>query len=163
MAASVYRKFKGFIPHRRKKEQCPNSYPANEHFECYCPIHQKRKEVLLMAENDEVFFRPRTAMESPDKDNSLLEEIVKFNVEKSERLERSWGRRALSFKLPRSWRTTSNKSISGRGGLEGTSPSSRLLLQNPPQRRDSFLYRPDSDYDLSPKSMSRHSSVQSDV
>lgn len=51
----------------------------------------------------------------------------------------------------------------GRGGLEGTSPSSRLLLQNPPQRRDSFLYRPDSDYDLSPKSMSRHSSVQSDV
>lgn len=52
---------------------------------------------------------------------------------------------------------------SGRGGLEGTSPSSRLLLQNPPQRRDSFLYRPDSDYDLSPKSMSRHSSVQSDV
>lgn len=64
-----------------------------------------------MAENDEVFFRPRTAMESPDKDKSLLEEIVKFNVEKSEHLERSWGRRALSFKLPRSWRTTSNKSI----------------------------------------------------
>lgn len=75
--------------------------------ECY------RKEVLCMAESDDVFLRPRATMESPDResDKSLLEEIVKFNVEKSERLERSWKRRALSFKLPRSWRTTSNKSI----------------------------------------------------
>lgn len=66
-----------------------------------------------MAESDDVFLRPRAMMESPDResDKSLLEEIVKFNVEKSERLERSWKRRALSFKLPRSWRTTSNKSI----------------------------------------------------
>lgn len=65
-----------------------------------------------MAENDDVFIRPRATMEASEKDDdkSVLEEIVKFNVEKSERLERSWGRRALSFKLPRSWRTTSSKS-----------------------------------------------------
>lgn len=64
-----------------------------------------------MAENDEVFFRLRTVMEFLDKDNFLLEEIVKFNVEKSERLERSWGRRVLFFKLLRLWRIISNKFI----------------------------------------------------
>ncbi|XP_056453700.1 cAMP-specific 3',5'-cyclic phosphodiesterase 4C-like isoform X1 [Gadus chalcogrammus] len=37
------------------------------------------------------------------------------------------------------------------------SPGSTLVLQ--PQRRESFLYRSDSDYDLSPKSMSRNSSI----
>lgn len=37
-----------------------------------------------MAENDEVFFRLRTVMEFLDKENFLLEEIVKFNVEKLE-------------------------------------------------------------------------------
>jgi hypothetical protein len=67
-----------------------------------------------MAENDDVFIRPKATMEASDKedDKKVLEEIVKFNVEKSERLERekSWGRRALSFKLPRSWRTASSRS-----------------------------------------------------
>ncbi|KAL8607201.1 hypothetical protein ACOMHN_009595 [Nucella lapillus] len=39
----------------------------------------------------------------------------------------------------------------GRSPLEGGSPSAGLILQNLPQRRESFLYRSDSDYDLSPK------------
>uniref|UniRef100_A0A3B3Q3Y8 Phosphodiesterase n=1 Tax=Paramormyrops kingsleyae TaxID=1676925 RepID=A0A3B3Q3Y8_9TELE len=47
------------------------------------------------------------------------------------------------------------------------SPGSGLVLHpNFPghtQRRESFLYRSDSDYDLSPKSMSRNSSVVSEV
>ncbi|XP_064197494.1 3',5'-cyclic-AMP phosphodiesterase 4C-like isoform X3 [Anguilla rostrata] len=46
------------------------------------------------------------------------------------------------------------------------SPGSRLVLQaNAPhsQRRESFLYRSDSDFDLSPKTMSRNSSVASDL
>ena len=52
----------------------------------------------------------------------------------------------------------------GRPNLESSSPSSsRLVLQNLPQRRESFLYRSDSDYDLSPKSVSRHSSMQSEI
>ncbi|GFO10901.1 CAMP-specific 3',5'-cyclic phosphodiesterase [Plakobranchus ocellatus] len=51
----------------------------------------------------------------------------------------------------------------GRSPLDGGSPSSALVLQNLPQRRESFLYRSDSDYELSPKSMSRHSSMQSEV
>lgn len=49
----------------------------------------------------------------------------------------------------------------GRSPLEGGSPSG-LVLQNLPQRRESFLYRSDSDYELSPSGksgMSRHSSM----
>ncbi|CAG0915265.1 unnamed protein product [Notodromas monacha] len=44
----------------------------------------------------------------------------------------------------------------------GASPSAGLVLQNYPQRRESFLYRSDSDYDVSPKSMSRNSSIASE-
>ncbi|XP_061594565.1 cAMP-specific 3',5'-cyclic phosphodiesterase 4D isoform X3 [Cololabis saira] len=55
----------------------------------------------------------------------------------------------------------------GRSPLDSqTSPSSGLVLQaNYPhsQRRESFLYRSDSDYDLSPKTMSRNSSTASDL
>ncbi|XP_053558922.1 cAMP-specific 3',5'-cyclic phosphodiesterase 4C isoform X3 [Bombina bombina] len=56
---------------------------------------------------------------------------------------------------------------SGRSPLESqASPGSGLVLQgNFPhsQRRESFLYRSDSDYDLSPKAMSRNSSIASDL
>lgn len=55
----------------------------------------------------------------------------------------------------------------GRSPLDSqTSPGSGLVLQaNFPhsQRRESFLYRSDSDYDLSPKTMSRNSSTASDL
>ncbi|XP_053178093.1 cAMP-specific 3',5'-cyclic phosphodiesterase 4D-like isoform X3 [Scomber japonicus] len=55
----------------------------------------------------------------------------------------------------------------GRSPLDSqTSPSSGLVLQaNFPhsQRRESFLYRSDSDFDLSPKAMSRNSSTASDL
>ncbi|XP_019730871.1 cAMP-specific 3',5'-cyclic phosphodiesterase 4D isoform X1 [Hippocampus comes] len=55
----------------------------------------------------------------------------------------------------------------GRSPLDTqTSPGSGLVLQsNVPhsQRRESFLYRSDSDYDLSPKTMSRNSSAASDL
>lgn len=37
-----------------------------------------------------------------------------------------------------------------------------LLLQHVPQRRESFLYRSDSDFDVSPKT-SRHSSITSEM
>ncbi|XP_078010280.1 3',5'-cyclic-AMP phosphodiesterase 4C isoform X1 [Phascolarctos cinereus] len=56
---------------------------------------------------------------------------------------------------------------SGRSPLDPqTSPGSGLVIQgNFPhsQRRESFLYRSDSDYDLSPKAMSRNSSIASDL
>uniref|UniRef100_A0A3Q3DVL5 Phosphodiesterase n=1 Tax=Hippocampus comes TaxID=109280 RepID=A0A3Q3DVL5_HIPCM len=55
----------------------------------------------------------------------------------------------------------------GRSPLDTqTSPGSGLVLQsNVPhsQRRESFLYRSDSDYDLSPKTMSRNSSAASSL
>ncbi|XP_045079463.1 cAMP-specific 3',5'-cyclic phosphodiesterase 4D isoform X2 [Coregonus clupeaformis] len=55
----------------------------------------------------------------------------------------------------------------GRSSLDPqVSPSSGLVLQaNYPhsQRRESFLYRSDSDFDLSPKAMSRNSSMASEL
>lgn len=51
----------------------------------------------------------------------------------------------------------------GRSPLDPTiSPSSGLVLQANSQRRESFLYRSDSDFDLSPK-MSRNSSTASEL
>uniref|UniRef100_A0A8C3JM03 Phosphodiesterase n=1 Tax=Calidris pygmaea TaxID=425635 RepID=A0A8C3JM03_9CHAR len=55
----------------------------------------------------------------------------------------------------------------GRGALDPqSSPGAGLVLQGTfshGQRRESFLYRSDSDYDLSPKAMSRNSSIASDL
>ncbi|XP_076842674.1 3',5'-cyclic-AMP phosphodiesterase 4D-like isoform X3 [Brachyhypopomus gauderio] len=60
-----------------------------------------------------------------------------------------------------------NGTSSGRSPLDPmTSPGTGLILQANvvhSQRRESFLYRSDSDYDLSPKSMSRNSSSASDM
>lgn len=55
-----------------------------------------------------------------------------------------------------------NGASPGRSPLDGTSPSAGLVLQNFPQRRESFLYRSDSDFEMSPKSMSRNSSIASE-
>ncbi|NXR12770.1 PDE4D phosphodiesterase, partial [Semnornis frantzii] len=55
----------------------------------------------------------------------------------------------------------------GRATLDPqASPGAGLVLQGSfthGQRRESFLYRSDSDYDLSPKAMSRNSSIASDL
>ncbi|KAM4883995.1 3',5'-cyclic-AMP phosphodiesterase 4B-like, partial [Sylvia borin] len=55
----------------------------------------------------------------------------------------------------------------GRSALDPqASPGAGLVLQGTfshGQRRESFLYRSDSDYDLSPKAMSRNSSIASDL
>ncbi|XP_012288313.1 cAMP-specific 3',5'-cyclic phosphodiesterase isoform X3 [Orussus abietinus] len=50
----------------------------------------------------------------------------------------------------------------GAGGGGGASPSAGLVLQALPQRRESFLYRSDSDFEMSPKSTSRNSSIASE-
>ncbi|XP_024082676.1 cAMP-specific 3',5'-cyclic phosphodiesterase isoform X3 [Cimex lectularius] len=76
------------------------------------------------------------------------------------RIKRPIGqRRALSFDVE-------NGGSGGGGGVGradgAASPSAVLLLQNLPQRRESFLYRSDSDFEVSPKSMSRHSSIASE-
>ncbi|XP_045080864.1 cAMP-specific 3',5'-cyclic phosphodiesterase 4D-like [Coregonus clupeaformis] len=54
----------------------------------------------------------------------------------------------------------------GRSPLDPqTSPGSGLVLQANyhSQRRESFLYRSDSDFDLSPKAPSRNSSTASEL
>ncbi|XP_044754456.1 cAMP-specific 3',5'-cyclic phosphodiesterase, isoforms N/G-like [Coccinella septempunctata] len=56
-----------------------------------------------------------------------------------------------------------NGASPGRSPLDAVaSPSAGLVLQNLPQRRESFLYRSDSDFEMSPKSMSRNSSIASE-
>lgn len=73
--------------------------------------------------------------------------------------------RSLSLSLCRF--DVDNGSSPGRIPLDPmVSPGSGLILQANfvhSQRRESFLYRSDSDYDLSPKSMSRNSSIASDM
>ncbi|XP_076307243.1 3',5'-cyclic-AMP phosphodiesterase 4C-like isoform X3 [Tachypleus tridentatus] len=49
-----------------------------------------------------------------------------------------------------------------RNLLDATSPSTGLVVHAIPQRRESFLYRSDSEFEMSPKSMSRHSSLGSE-
>ncbi|KAH8035131.1 hypothetical protein HPB51_004372 [Rhipicephalus microplus] len=51
----------------------------------------------------------------------------------------------------------------GRALLEASSPSGLVLSNFPPQRRESFLYRSDSEFEMSPKSVSRHSSIGSEA
>uniref|UniRef100_A0A4W4H4X7 Phosphodiesterase n=1 Tax=Electrophorus electricus TaxID=8005 RepID=A0A4W4H4X7_ELEEL len=78
------------------------------------------------------------------------------------------------LKKPRmSWPSSFHKRFDVENGLAGgrpldaqVSPSSGLVLQaNYPhsQRRESFLYRSDSDFELSPKAMSRNSSTASEL
>ena len=68
--------------------------------------------------------------------------------------------------LPLSFDVENGLSV-GRSPLDPqVSPISGLVLQaNYPhsQRRESFLYRSDSDFDLSPKAMSRNSSTASEL
>uniref|UniRef100_UPI0040387D2B 3',5'-cyclic-AMP phosphodiesterase 4D-like n=1 Tax=Callospermophilus lateralis TaxID=76772 RepID=UPI0040387D2B len=60
-----------------------------------------------------------------------------------------------------------NGTSAGQSPLDPmTIPGSGLIFQANfvhSKRRESFLYRSDSDYDLSPKSMSRNSSIASDI
>jgi hypothetical protein len=49
-----------------------------------------------------------------------------------------------------------------RSSITSGSPSSGMVQQTLPQRRESFLYRSNSDFELSPKSGSRNSSLTSE-
>ncbi|XP_061694989.1 cAMP-specific 3',5'-cyclic phosphodiesterase 4C-like isoform X2 [Syngnathoides biaculeatus] len=64
---------------------------------------------------------------------------------------------------PNSWEGENGPSLCCSPSDPQASPGSGLVLQPNPashgQRRESFLYRSDSDYELSPKSLSRNSSV----
>jgi cAMP-specific phosphodiesterase 4 len=56
----------------------------------------------------------------------------------------------------------------GRGGVGGAGGDLHgdqhgVVLQALPQRRESFLYKSDSDFEMSPKSMSRNSSIASEA
>ncbi|XP_077058841.1 3',5'-cyclic-AMP phosphodiesterase 4C isoform X2 [Siphateles boraxobius] len=68
-----------------------------------------------------------------------------------------------------SWPSSFNKRFDVENGLStgrsplDPSPSSGLVLQANSQRRESFLYRSDSDFDISPKTMSRNSSTASEL
>ncbi|XP_026200879.1 cAMP-specific 3',5'-cyclic phosphodiesterase 4D isoform X4 [Anabas testudineus] len=81
-------------------------------------------------------------------------------------MNRSFAQRRFTLAHTPSFDVENGLSV-GRSPLDSqTSPGSGLVLQaNFPhsQRRESFLYRSDSDFDLSPKAMSRNSSTASDL
>uniref|UniRef100_A0A3Q2QUV3 3',5'-cyclic-AMP phosphodiesterase n=1 Tax=Fundulus heteroclitus TaxID=8078 RepID=A0A3Q2QUV3_FUNHE len=87
-------------------------------------------------------------------------------VKKKSRSEQSVGPGIISGLRASRFDVENGLSV-GRSPLDSqTSPGSGLVLQgNFPhsQRRESFLYRSDSDFDLSPKTMSRNSSTASDL
>lgn len=78
--------------------------------------------------------------------------------------DRKWNVRRASRTLKVSFDVENGQG--SRSPLEGGSPAAAaaagLVLQNLPQRRESFLYRSDSDFEMSPKSMSRNSSIASE-
>ncbi|KAJ6224787.1 hypothetical protein RDWZM_003332, partial [Blomia tropicalis] len=66
------------------------------------------------------------------------------------------GRSSQSFDVDENGQPNRHLLDSASGGN-----ASGLNLQNMPARRESFLYRSDSEYEISPKSASRHSSIGS--
>ncbi|XP_044003361.1 cAMP-specific 3',5'-cyclic phosphodiesterase, isoforms N/G isoform X8 [Aphidius gifuensis] len=70
--------------------------------------------------------------------------------------------RLLYFALPFDVENGGSALDGGVGTGGSASPSAGLVLQALPQRRESFLYRSDSDFEMSPKSMSRNSSIASE-
>uniref|UniRef100_A0A8D2ZTM3 Phosphodiesterase n=1 Tax=Scophthalmus maximus TaxID=52904 RepID=A0A8D2ZTM3_SCOMX len=73
----------------------------------------------------------------------------------------------LSHKLEKNWRRafdSENGPSPGRSPMDSQASPGLVLHPSFPQsqRRESFLYRSDSDYDTSPKTMSRNSSVNSE-
>lgn len=85
----------------------------------------------------------------------MSEDFVKF-VEKK-KLFTNFYRFVCSFDVENGAST-----LEGGAGGGGVSPNAGLVLQSLPQRRESFLYRSDSDFEMSPKSMSRNSSIASE-
>ncbi|XP_015441838.1 cAMP-specific 3',5'-cyclic phosphodiesterase 4C [Pteropus alecto] len=88
--------------------------------------------------------------------------------------ERYWGPQPGLKKSRRSWPTSFHRRFDlenglscGRSALDSQAgPGLGQVIQTSAQysqRRESFLYRSDSDYELSPKAMSRNSSVASDL
>ncbi|XP_040039396.1 3',5'-cyclic-AMP phosphodiesterase 4C isoform X2 [Gasterosteus aculeatus] len=106
-------------------------------------------------------WRRHSCQEHPH-DNRRLSATLGLPLERLEVLYR----RALASHDEQSF-DVENGLSAGRSPLDSqTSPGSGLVLQaNFPhsQRRESFLYRSDSDFDLSPKNMSRNSSTASDL
>ncbi|XP_048451663.1 cAMP-specific 3',5'-cyclic phosphodiesterase 4D-like isoform X3 [Rhincodon typus] len=115
---------------------------SQKHLRCYWPVsHFNQTSVQLMA-----FYSDSAGASVPH---------ISPRGKKRARILKSY-----SFDVD-------NGTSSGRSPLDPmTSPGSGLILQANfvhSQRRESFLYRSDSDYDLSPKSMSRNSSIASDI
>ena len=67
----------------------------------------------------------------------------------------------LSLSLPCSF-DGENGPSPGRSPMDSQGTPGLVVHPSFPQRRESFLYRSDSDYEVSPKTMSRNSSINSE-
>uniref|UniRef100_A0A4W3HNJ5 Phosphodiesterase n=1 Tax=Callorhinchus milii TaxID=7868 RepID=A0A4W3HNJ5_CALMI len=101
---------------------------------------------------------PKASPHNSPRNSPLL--FRKLMMNRSIRLQRR-------FTVAQTCFDVENGLSAGRSPLDlQTSPGSGLILQanfTHSQRRESFLYRSDSDYDISPKNMSRNSSIASDM
>uniref|UniRef100_A0A4W3H2G7 Phosphodiesterase n=1 Tax=Callorhinchus milii TaxID=7868 RepID=A0A4W3H2G7_CALMI len=97
---------------------------------------------------------PKASPHNSPRNSPLL--FRKLMMNRSIRLQRR-------FTVAQTCFDVENGLSAGRSPLDlQTSPGSGLILQanfTHSQRRESFLYRSDSDYDISPKNMSRNSSI----
>ncbi|XP_038646896.1 cAMP-specific 3',5'-cyclic phosphodiesterase 4D isoform X2 [Scyliorhinus canicula] len=112
--------------------------------------------------------RPKAARKSPSISPRLSPNISPRNSPRLlRRMMLNRSQKMRRFTVAHTCFDVDNGASSGRSPLDPmTSPGSGLILQANfvhSQRRESFLYRSDSDYDLSPKSMSRNSSIASDM
>ncbi|XP_067889795.1 3',5'-cyclic-AMP phosphodiesterase 4D isoform X2 [Heterodontus francisci] len=112
--------------------------------------------------------KPKAARKSPSISPRLSPNISPRNSPRLlRRMMLNKNQKKRRFTVAHTCFDVDNGTSSGRSPLDPmTSPGSGLILQANfvhSQRRESFLYRSDSDYDLSPKSMSRNSSIASDI
>ncbi|XP_063818880.1 3',5'-cyclic-AMP phosphodiesterase 4D isoform X8 [Pseudophryne corroboree] len=151
------------------QQQVADTLAVPEVDEAHCPNPWLNEDLVkTLRENLLQHEKPRAARKSTV--SPRLSPII--SPRNSPRLLR---RMLLNSNIPKQRRFTvahtcfdvDNGTSSGRSPLDPmTSPGSGLILQANfvhSQRRESFLYRSDSDYDLSPKSMSRNSSIASDI
>ncbi|XP_045474502.1 cAMP-specific 3',5'-cyclic phosphodiesterase isoform X2 [Harmonia axyridis] len=113
-------------------------------------------QTTLKTRRKKAMVLPRLVIPRSDSDISEMYSEQGLEYRMCMSAETRFSRRHISFDVE-------NGASPGRSPLDGVaSPSAGLILQNLPQRRESFLYRSDSDFEMSPKSMSRNSSIASE-
>ncbi|XP_075433547.1 3',5'-cyclic-AMP phosphodiesterase 4A isoform X2 [Ascaphus truei] len=129
-------------------------------------------ELLAMAREDDTFLPaapdPPTAARPRVQDRPPLSPLFHSSSSPSHLKKSRGNRNTREFRKLKSLQfcfDVENGPSPGRSPMDPQASPGLVLHPSLPQsqRRESFLYRSDSDYDMSPKTMSRNSSVTSEV